>query len=81
MYPVRGAWEWVCTQSGEPGNKYVQLGSLGMGMYPVREPGNECVPSQGAWEWVCTQSGSLGMSMYPVREPGNEYVPSKGAWE
>ena len=42
-----------------------------MGMYPVREPGNEYVPSQG----------SLGMSMYPVREPGNGYVPSQGAWE
>ena len=68
-------------------------GKVGMGMYPVREPGNGYVPSQGslgmgmypvkgAWEWVCTQS----------REPGNGYVPSqgslgmsmypvKGAWE
>ena len=55
MYPVRGAWEWVCTQSGEPWNKYVPCqGSLGVSMYPVREPGNEYVPSQGAWEWVCT---------------------------
>ena len=58
MYPVRGAWEWVCTQSREPGNGYVpSQGSLGMGMYPVREPGNEYVPSQG----------TLGMGMYPVR--------------
>ena len=51
-----------------------------MSMYPVREPGNEYVPSQGAWEWVCTLSGEPGKEYVSSKyRPGNGYVPSQGS--